>query len=191
MNKAAVRRHWRQRLQELDLDYLSESNAGILQRLLALPEYRAAARVFAYYSVGREVDTRAFLRRAQEDGKELYLPVVLGAGEMDFAHFTEGDALQSGQMQIPEPGPHAPRACPGTADLLIVPGLCFDRQGFRLGQGGGYYDRCLAQYPDCCAVGLCREAMLTDCVPREGHDRAISLLVTEARVVRCSDFRAK
>lgn len=184
VDKAVARQNWRQRLQTLDLDYLSKSDTDIFRLLLTLPEYHVATRIFSYYSVGREVNTRAFLNKAQSDGKEVYLPVVLGEGKMVFARFAAGETLQRGQMRIPEPGPNAPRDYPGETDLLIIPGLCFDRQGFRLGQGGGYYDRFLGQHPSCCTVGLCREAMLTECVPREEHDRSISILVTEARVIR-------
>lgn len=183
MDKPAIRQVWRQRLQELDEVYITRSNAGILENLLALPEYRKAPRVFSYYSVGREVDTRAFLRCAQADGKELYLPVIQGTGEMVFTRFFRESDLTAGVLNIPEPRWGAPRACPTEEDLLVIPGLCFDGEGYRLGQGGGYYDRYLARHLGRTA-GLCREALYAEAVPREPHDRPVTLLITESRVVR-------
>ena len=73
---------------------------------------------------------------------------------------------------------------PEKGDLLIVPALCFDRQGYRLGQGGGYYDRYLEKYDGVFTAGLCRAALLMDAVPREEHDRRVDCVVTEENAAR-------
>ena len=81
-----------------------------------------------------------------------------------------------------EPGEDCPLAARESIDLILVPGLCFDRLGYRLGQGGGYYDRYLAGYAGA-TVGLCRRAVLQEAVPREAHDRPVDLVVTDGEPV--------
>ena len=77
-----------------------------------------------------------------------------------------------------EPGEACPLLAPEEIDLVLVPGLAFDRAGYRLGQGGGYYDRYL---PQCSgkSLALCREAVLFEALPREEHDRPVGLVLTE------------
>ena len=184
MDKKAFRREMRARMRALDPAYVAESDAAICARLLELPEYRAAKRVFAYFSVGREPDTHAFVRAALDAGKEIYLPVITGDGLMDFARYYGTEPLGESALHIPEPGPDAPRAEPEGTDLLLVPAVSFDPEGYRLGQGGGFYDRFLAR----CHVfsaGLCREQMLCPQAPREPHDMGVDCVLTEQRVIRC------
>ena len=174
----------RARMRALDAAYVEGSNAAICARLLALPEYRAAGRIFAYFSVGREPDTHAVIRTALDAGKEVFLPVITGDGLMDFARYFGTEPLGESALHIPEPGADAPRALPEGTDLLLVPAVSFDPEGYRLGQGGGFYDRFLAK----CRVfsaGLCREQMPCPQAPREAHDMGVDCVVTEARILRC------
>lgn len=184
MNKTETRKASRQMLRELPGDYISMSDSGIAERVVSLPEYSAAEIIFAYYSVGAEVDTHSIILDALGKNKKVALPVVLGGGIMEFA-LVSGieNNLQSGQLAIPEPGGDAERVSVRDGDFLLVPALRFDLDGFRLGQGGGYYDRLLAS---CCpfSVGLCRERMLIDQAPREEHDIGVKCLVTEIRELR-------
>ena len=103
-------------------------------------------------------------------------------GAMDFALYD--GALVEGLYGIPEPGPDAERVEPESGDIIIVPALCFDRQGYRLGQGGGYYDRWLELHPGLFSVGLCRERFLQERVPREAHDMCVRCVVTEKEAAR-------
>jgi 5-formyltetrahydrofolate cyclo-ligase len=86
-------------------------------------------------------------------------------------------------VPIPEPDDAAPRLEPCPGDLILVPALTFDRNGYRLGQGGGYYDRFLSAH-DLFSVGLARDVLLLDDVPRESHDQCVSCLVTESCILR-------
>lgn len=183
VDKANCRAALRRQLRELDPAYLKNSNAQITERLLQMPEYQNAGRLFAYYSVGREVDTHMILRRALADGKQVLLPRSLPDGVMQFAAFTGETDLVKGAMSIPEPAAGLPPVWPEPQDLMLVPGLSFDGQCFRMGQGGGYYDRWLAQWK-MCTIGLCREKMLSQRLFREAHDRAVDCVLTEARLLR-------
>lgn len=178
--KAGFRKDVLARIQALDAAYLAESDAGILEQLCSLPEYAAAGRLFAYWSMGRECDTRALLERARRRGMPAALPVCRGRGEMDFFLWT--GELVPGRLGIPEPQ-GGEIAFPGPGDLMAVPAVCCDAGGYRLGRGGGYYDRYLAAHP-CFSVCLCRERLLAEKIPRDWNDFPVSAVITEERVLR-------
>lgn len=180
--KKAFRKALRQRIAAQDEKELEKSNEAIYNNMLALPELSEAETVFLYYSSGREVDTRKLIRFLRSSGKRVALPVSLDQGEMYFAIC--GETLREGRFPgIPEPEADAEVAEPREGSLIVVPGLSFDRSGYRMGQGGGYYDRYLGRHR-LFSVGLAREALLFDSVPREEHDRPVNCLVTDAGVYR-------
>lgn len=118
------------------------------------------------------MDTWPLLARALAQGKEVYAPRCLERpGEMAFYRVSSREDLQAGAFGLLEP---IPGRCPplerGQGDLCLVPGLAFDREGYRLGYGKGYYDCFLAAQP-VHAVGLCFEALAFERLPRDGFDR--------------------
>ena len=179
--KAALRAQLRAAIASLPEGYIASSDAGIMENVLALAEFSAAGRMFAYFSVGRECATAGIIAAAVAAGKAVALPKTQGAGRMYFAAHT--GALGAGRYGIPEPPAEAEALLPGRGDALIVPALCCDEAGYRLGQGGGYYDRLLA---GCRAVSicLCRERLLRKKIPREWNDLAVDIVVTEERALR-------
>jgi len=166
---------------QLDEAYIASSNEGITAAVLSLPEYRRAERVFAYSAMGRECATAGILEDAAAGGKTLALPVVLGDGQMVFAEY-RGE-LSAGAFGIGEPAGETETLVPTEKDIMVVPALCCDKEGYRMGRGGGYYDRYLA---GCRAftVCLCREALLAEKVPREWNDLPVLAVITEKRVIR-------
>jgi 5-formyltetrahydrofolate cyclo-ligase len=180
MEKTRLRTLVEEQMQRLEPSYIAESDEGILASVCLLPEYQSARRIFTYFSVGREVDTAAIMARAAADGKLVAVPRVYGGGRMDFA---AAECLTGRFCGIPQPETEAPALLPEAEDLLLVPALCYDEDGFRLGRGGGYYDRFLVP---CAAlsVGLCRAALLRRRLPREAHDRPVSILITEEKTTR-------
>lgn len=177
--KAALRRELLARRDALP--GRAEKSRAIQSRVLALPEYQRARRVLLYLSKGSEVDTWPLLDRALAQGKEVYAPRCLERpGEMAFYRVSSREDLQAGAFGLLEP---IPGRCPplerGQGDLCLVPGLAFDREGYRLGYGKGYYDCFLAAQP-VRTVGLCFEALAFERLPRDGFDRPVCRLVTEA-----------
>ena len=163
--KAALRRELLARRDALP--GRAEKSRAIQSRVLALPEYQRARRVLLYLSKGSEVDTWPLLARALAQGKAFY-------------RVSSREDLQAGAFGLLEP---IPGRCPplerGQGDLCLVPGLAFDREGYRLGYGKGYYDCFLAAQP-VRTVGLCFEALAFERLPRDGFDRPVCRLVTEA-----------
>lgn len=177
-DKKALRAQKRSELEALPQEYIAQSDAAIEARLLSLPEYIAAKRVFVYFSVGREVKTQGIIARALADGKKTALPVCEEDYKMSFRLISDMRELSPGKFGIPEPAPDAQELTPQAGDIMIVPALCCDTLGNRLGHGAGYYDRYLAQC-DCFTVCLCRKRMLESTVPTEPTDIAVSFVLTE------------
>lgn len=168
--------------------YLRRAGAAAAEHLAALPEYRAARTVLAFAGTVREMDTGPLLERVLTDGKTLALPVCTGPGLMEARQVTDLTALRPGRYGILEPPAGAPLLLPGELDLLVVPCAACDRFGVRLGRGGGYYDRYLANCGGLTAA-LCPQALVLDRVPREDHDRTVDIIVTETGARRAEKDR--
>ena len=179
--KAALRREVKARIAALDGTYIAESDAGIMENVLSMPEFAAAGMVFAYLSVDRECDTRQIVEKLLAEGRHAALPRSRRGGAMDFALYD--GALVEGLYGIPEPPEGAERVEPTPGDLMLVPALCCDRRGMRLGHGAGYYDRYLAGRRVFTAC-LCRERLLMEKVPADWNDLAVACVITERGIIK-------
>lgn len=180
-DKARLRREIKAKIAALDEKYLRESDRGIRENVLSLPELRSARTVFAYLSVDRECDTRRIVGHLLEAGRPVALPRSRRGGVMDFALYD--GTLAEGLYGIPQPPDEAEMAEPGEGDLILVPALCCDVLGVRLGHGGGYYDRYLAEHRVVTAC-LCREQLLLEKVPQDWNDFAVDYVITELRKIK-------
>lgn len=155
-----------------------EKSNDIRSHLLAWDYFMQAKTVMAYASYGSEVETGLLLADVLSSGKRLALPASLPDGIL-VPRAVEGlHQLRPGLMGIMEPPASLPPLRPEDIDLVLVPGLCFDRLGNRLGQGGGYYDRYLAIYPGM-ACGLAFSAQLAPCLETRPHDMPVHAIATE------------
>lgn len=170
------------------------AEAAIYHKLFSLKEWQAASLIAGYISVRSEIDLTPIWQAAAAQGKHYALPCTLSdakQGQMIFRK-TEGyrpDTLHPARFGIPEPGECSPPVT--QADwknaLMIVPGLSFDDQGFRIGYGGGYYDRFLAnlrrQGVTFTTVGLFFSACHTPSLPHEPHDIPVDVIINERRII--------
>lgn len=154
------------------------------ERLFALPEMASARTVLLFYSFGSEVATRGMADRIRIEGKRLLLPYVDGEA-MEAAEVLPGDDLIRAPYGAREPTRRVP-VDPAEVDLVVTPGLAFDRRGYRLGYGGGFYDRYLARLrPETVRLGIGFAVQLVDRVPAGPGDQRVDLVVTEAGVIDC------
>jgi 5-formyltetrahydrofolate cyclo-ligase len=159
----------------------------IVERLVSLPLYQSASAVLFYVDVRSEVRTRWFFPEVLKAGKQLIVPYCVGA-ELELFWLWDLNELVPGRFGILEPDPklrHRPdrRVLPDQLDLLIVPGVAFDRLGGRVGHGFGFYDRLLKSVrPDTPKFGLAFECQIVTEVPMEPHDVALDGVVTESAV---------
>lgn len=120
-----------------------------------------------YHSLKDEVDTHAFIRKWSRE-KCILLPVVVG-DDLELRLYTGPEDLTVGAYGIEEPT-GARFTDYAAIDLIVVPGVAFDRDGNRLGRGKGYYDRLLPRIPSAYKIGICFPFQLVDEVPAEPFD---------------------
>ncbi|MCR4759133.1 MAG: 5-formyltetrahydrofolate cyclo-ligase [Oscillospiraceae bacterium] len=158
------------------------ADRAIAEAVLQHPVYQAAKQVFAYVSMPHEVGTGRILEAVLADGKLLGLPVCEpDCCGMQFYRLKALSELKAGAYRIPVPPVSGDRLLvPDENTLVIVPMLAFDAEGYRLGAGGGYYDRFLAANP-VQTVGICYADCRLTQLPHDDYDRKLSCCVTEQK----------
>jgi 5-formyltetrahydrofolate cyclo-ligase len=153
-------------------------------RLLTLPELRAATTVLVFYSFGTEIPTAVLVRRLLTRGWRVLLPYLTDGSEMDAGEIRPGDPLQPTDYGPKEPARRV-AVSPQNVDVVVTPGLAFDREGRRLGYGGGYYDRYLARLqPHAVRIGIGFSRQVVEAVPAEDGDEPVDVIVTDDEVIR-------
>ena len=177
--KAALRRRILAQLAGLSPAERERSDAMLFERFLQLPQVQNSRRLLLFLGVpGREPDTARLLPRLLASGYQFALPRMLPEHGMEFRRYDPDRPLVQARFGIREPGEDCPLVPKDWGEVILVPGAAFDREGCRLGFGGGYYDRWLPGFPGF-RVGLCREAALQDRLPREPHDCRVDRVLTE------------
>ncbi len=164
-----------------------ELSKGIVARFMALPEYTRANVVLFYLDVRSEVRTRHSLEDALASGKKIVVPYCVD-GELELFHLEHLDELAVGMYKILEPKTEL-RTIPAKnvpvaeIDLIMVPGVAFDRRGGRTGHGKGYYDKLLEHArPETPLVALAFECQMFPEIPMQSHDVFMDKVITEAAV---------
>lgn len=186
--KKALRRRVREVLSALTPEELARSDDALFARFLSLPQVEQARTVFAFWGIpGREPDTPRLISALLERGKRVCLPRMLPGHQMEVRLYDPDRPLVPASFGISEPGTDCPLVEREEIDLALVPAVCYDRRGSRLGFGGGYYDRWLAGFSGI-RVGLCRGAVLQDRVPTEAFDARVHHLLTEGEGLSFPDL---
>jgi 5-formyltetrahydrofolate cyclo-ligase len=184
VTKSELRRRLLARRDALPTAQIRERSARILQRLIGLPGLRSATCVMLYASYASEVRTQELVRWALEQSKQVVLPKVRREpkGLLLYKVTVPEQELEPGPRDIPEPIPERCQAAHiEELDFVVAPGVAFDERGVRLGQGGGYYDRFLAQlrsradHPP--VAGAAFELQIVERVPAEPHDARVDMIV--------------
>jgi 5-formyltetrahydrofolate cyclo-ligase len=129
--------------------------------------------------------TDEIFEEARRRGVAAVYPKVENGGNLSFRKIDRLDQMKPGAWEIFEPPPTSPVLPLSEADLVIVPGVAFDRRGRRLGQGGGYYDKILNQMrPTAVRMGIAYELQVVDEIPHEPHDEMMDCLATESGILR-------
>ena len=151
-----------------------------------LPPTQGRSVVSAFFPYKSEIDTLPLLGRLAGEGWTTCLPIVIAKGEpLEFRRWLPGEPTVRGVWDIPRPPDTSPLVEP---DVLLVPLMAFDRKGFRLGYGGGFYDRTLALLRNkkpIVAIGVAYAAQEVDRVPHDDHDQRMDYIMTEKEVFVC------
>ena len=144
--------------------------------------------VSGFSAIRDEIDPAALLARLAGEGLRLALPVLQGKGlPLVFRAWAPGDATNSATWGIAEPLPDRPVLEP---DIVLVPLLAFDTEGYRLGYGGGFYDRTLARLrklKPVVAVGIGYDQLKIDAVPHLDYDQRLDWVLTPSGPLRCGE----
>lgn len=163
----------------------------IVRQLCCLAAYKAARTVLGYLNFGSELESELWVQQALADGKRVLLPRVNNAGKyLDLYEIKElASDVAPGAFGIREPVVERCRyfAALGEIDLILLPGVAFDRAGGRLGYGGGFFDKLLAPLPQhpVLIAGAFNLQVVKE-IPQEPTDCRIDWLVTENETIRCN-----
>ena len=183
--KKELRRELVGLLQSIPAETRQAADEEIRRRVSAMPSFQQAARLFIFVGNGWEVNTWPLIEEALASGKQVAvprcLPLIKGeAGIMEACLIqSRKDLKQRPPMGLWEPPAGTPQLLFSDIEFVLIPCVACDKDGYRLGQGGGYYDRFLAGSAFTKAA-LCRQALLQDALPREAHDVKLDYIVTEA-----------
>ncbi|MEK3882358.1 5-formyltetrahydrofolate cyclo-ligase [Paenibacillus sp. PL2-23] len=198
-DKKTLRKQWASTRDALGAEWREQASVEASARLAAWVEAQGIGTVMVYSSFRSELDLRAFIERCWQMSVEVILPRCKPADySMGLYAFTEWEQLKSGAYGIMEPDPSRMTELPGSRwpELVVVPGLAFDRMGGRMGYGAGYYDRYAEAANRSAAeqgvriwwIGAGFEAQLVERVPMEGHDLRLDGVVTEKAIYLRDSF---
>ncbi len=187
-----MRRAMKQSLAAVGPKELAARSARAAARLVALPAWQRAPLVLCFLSMPGELDTTAIITAARAGAKLVAVPLIEGARISFRLLGADPRELPRDRWGIPVPDPSWPVAevAHETAAIVVTPGLAFDRNGNRLGRGGGYYDgflraaRTAHQGPRALAVvGICLSEQVVAEVPHDGRDERVDAIVTDEELI--------
>ena len=143
--KASIRKSVLKKMKGLEPDNKRKADQALIQRLRSLPAYQAASVIATYLSFPHEVDTSILIDAAQADGKQVVIPKTYPKGRMEFVAY-DPQNLKPTAFGLLEPEDATQAVDQSKIDLIHVPGVAFQKDGYRIGYGGGYYDRYLADF---------------------------------------------
>lgn len=163
--KTKIRMSMREVRDGLDEETRASKNTEIADKIMSLDEFKSADAVMAYVAFGSEVDPEPAMRVAAGEGKRIMIPDSFGIIELT--------------------GVYAGRAEPREVDLVLIPGIAFDERGYRLGYGGGWYDRFSTKlHEGVRMVGIAFEEQIMPEIPNEPHDLLLDMILTDGRIIR-------
>jgi 5-formyltetrahydrofolate cyclo-ligase len=192
------KRYWRsivkQKQESMSAEHRIRLSQMMCGKLMNSRMWHDSTQVALYYGVGQEVHTEPLLAAGWSEGKRMYLPKT--NPRQHTLTFYEVERMQDTEVVyfgLREPRPDASKKLqPKRLDLIVVPGLVFDKFGYRIGYGAGYYDRFLPLVPDPVpriALAFQQQVLTEDVLPAEAHDIPVDLIITEKRQLDCTLHR--
>jgi len=186
--KEKIRKQLLARRAGMDNKLVAGLSRAVLRNLTGLAAWKDAREALIYLPVNNEVDTWPLLRELWGRKARVLLPRCRPdvPGEMDLARASHPEHIVPGSFGIPEPDPDVCESVlDATPDLVLVPGVAFDPRGYRLGHGGGYFDRLFARknMQKAIKIGLGFSFQVVDELPTDTWDRPVDAICTEEKVI--------
>jgi 5-formyltetrahydrofolate cyclo-ligase len=191
-DKKALRRKILNERKNIDIIKKEEMDNKILDKFYDSEYYRKSKRIFVYISYDSEINTKGIISKALADNKEVYVPrTEFKTRIMDAVEITSLDNLIESDFGILEPSINEPHIDPNELDLIVVPGVAFDRQGGRMGYGAGFYDRYFEKISKdnikkIIKLALAYGFQTLEKVPMNDKDIPVSCIITENEVISCN-----
>lgn len=185
LDKKQLRKVAKEKLAGIPDDERKEINVKLFRNLNATDWWKEAAVIGVTVSGDLEWDTKPIIRQAWQEGKTVAVPKCIPeTRKLDFYKLEDFNQLEESFFQLLEPIPEQTEKLEKhSIELLVVPGLLYDARGYRIGFGGGYYDRFLANFPNR-TVSILHSEQLIDEIPNEPYDVPVQQLITENGVVK-------
>lgn len=181
-----IKKQLRQEMLELraglDKDYVLASDASIAENVINSEWFKAAKVIFCFVSMEGEVNTAPILEAAMAEGKIVCVPKVISKGKMEAFVIESLDDFELSSFGIKEPKEGSRLVDPQEIDLGIIPNIVVSSDGYRLGYGGGFYDRYLLR-TDMKRLAVCRQLLIQESLPVEPHDIKMDAIVSENGLV--------
>lgn len=175
MDKTALRREIREKKKAMSIEEIETRSTRLGELFAQTDAYKDAKTIYGYMPYNQEVRTVPILEQAIRDGKRVAVPKVYG-DIMKFIYLDDLTQVEKSDMGIPEPIADEPIADDQTA-LVLMPGLAFDKEGHRIGYGGGFYDKFLMAEPNHPTVALCYEFQMYAHLNTEEFDIPVDLVL--------------
>lgn len=181
-----VKKELREKYMAQRRDMSTELKAGfdskIADRVCASITYRHCTDILLYASMGSEIDTWKLFDMAIKAGKKVAFPRTFEDNTMKYYYCSSKDDLEKRENGIYEPREDLPEYVPSHLSLCIIPAVVFDKDGYRIGYGKGFYDRFISNFPGV-KMGLVYSNMIIPKVPRGRFDKHVDIIITERGVV--------
>ena len=183
--KQNLRKVCREKRENLDANVKREADFKIAKNVKKLKEYPAAKTLLVYMSTPIEVDTKNIILNAWAEGKKVAVPrCIPGTRDMEFHYIESFDDVEPGSFSVLEPKVEKPIVTDFSGCLMIVPGMQFDMNGYRIGYGKGYYDRYLMRFTGI-TVGICYSDELKPFMYHGKFDRSVDIVLTDLKIKTC------
>lgn len=187
MEKKIIRKEILNKRKSLEENQHKIFSDNIINSILNSSHYKDAKTIMTFISFSDEVDTHDFIKKSIKIGKKIVVPITFPeTKELKPSEVKDFNELELGYYDILTPKEEFIRYIdPREIDLVIVPGVAFDRSGYRVGYGGGYYDRFLSKLPNVVKIAIAFDLQIMDKVPREDFDIPVDYIFTETEIINC------
>lgn len=178
--KESLRKRLLETRDSTSFDLLKIASGNIQKKIKKIFAFKNARKIGAYYPTGSEIFTQDIIQELLSQGKEVFLPKVVGE-EMEFRKITSFSSLEQGSFDIMEPKDDCP--ADNDLDVILVPTVGISPIGVRLGYGHGYYDKFLAENK-ITTISLTLEKQIIRNIPKSEHDVLIDWIATEDKILQ-------
>lgn len=179
MDKRELRKTLKEKRKNIPKDKKAIYDKAVSEEIINSHYFKNASQVLVFSSTDDEFDTKHIIEACRNESKKIFYPLCInGNGEMKFLQVDSPDDLSEGMYGIFEPRSYCKEYIQKENDIVVVPCLSTDKNGYRIGYGKGYYDRFLTNFNGI-SICPCYEELLTDKLPTDKYDIKVKIIVTQ------------